>query len=160
MFVTALLSLALAGAPCRAEGSSTCTCVQDLARIVDTLDAARHALANSSALFTGRVIATHSRRDSVAVTPSTGGRRWWQLYLVVATIVVQTKVKGVVPDTVVVETDRDYASCGADLSLNGEYLIDASVGPSGILYTQHCGFTRSLTGSGRLVEFLLRARDR
>jgi len=158
MIATALLGLSLAGLPCHSPLTSRCTCVQSLSAVVDTLGTAREALMYSTAIFTGRVINTAVRRDSVALVPPVGGRSWWRRHLIVATVVVQTRLKGTLSDTVQVETDIDPASCGADLALDGEYLIDARSGPSNTLYTQHCGFTRPLSESGRLIELLERAR--
>ena len=154
-----LLGALLAGRACLPVAAPRCTCVISLHHVTDTLAAARQTWANSSHLFTGRVIGEAVRSDSLEMIPPIGERRWWKMLMHVATVVVGTRLKGAVPDTVLVQTSIT-SSCGGDLTLDEEYLFDTFVGPSNVLEIQFCGFNRPLAESARLIEYLTRARTR
>ena len=157
MFAIALFSLVLGAQSCPEPSGHSCTCVTNLAFTADTLSAAKSALTNSTALFTGRVLTITSKRDSLP-TYSPSGSGWMRLSLVVATVLVKDRLKGSLGDTVLVATSMGAESCGVYLEPSMDYLFDAGSGPSGLLLTSSCGFTRPLPGNTRLLEVLRRAR--
>lgn len=157
MFATGLFSLAIAAGSCRGPFVNSCTCVINPAFATDTVAAVKSALTNSAALFTGRILTTTLKRDSVPIGTASGPG-WMRLTLVIATVQVMERFKGSLGDTVLVATSLGAESCGVYLEPSTEDLFDASSGPSELLFVGSCDLTRSLVGSSRLLEILRRAR--
>ena len=146
------LLLTLLAAPCGGP-TSACTCVPGAQP--HTVSEARAAIAKKQLLFSGLVVSSNSRRDSVRLQTADGDSVWYRSWTMVATMIPEEIWKGKLADTIQVETDAQPTACGASLARGYRYLIDASrQGKSG-LYTDKCRWTRphSLTDS---LQVLLR----
>jgi hypothetical protein len=103
---------------------------------------ARAAIAEREVLFSGLVVSTSFRHDSIRVQSTRGDSIWWRSRTVIATMTPEEIWKGKLADTVQVETEAQTSACGAGLARGYRYLIDASrQGKSG-LYTDKCRWTR------------------
>jgi lysophospholipase L1-like esterase len=147
-----LLMTLLTAAPCRSP-TPACTCVPG--GQPHTVSEARAAIAERDALFSGLVVSTSFRHDSIRVQSTRGDSIWWRSRTVIATIIPEEIWKGKLADTVQVETDAQTTACGASLARGYRYLIDASRQEKSGLYTDKCRWTRprSLTDS---LQVLLR----
>jgi lysophospholipase L1-like esterase len=144
--------LALLTAPCGGIVAA-CTCVPG--GQPHTVAEARAAIGEREVLFSGLVVSTTSRRDSLRIRTAEGDSVWWRSWTVVATMIPEEIWKGKLPDTVEVETEAQTSACGASLEQGYRYLIDAGREQESILVTDKCRWTRphSLTDS---LQVLLR----
>ena len=150
-----LLLLSLASAPCKPAADLSCTCVPrtDPRTVAET----RRDLPAMGVVFTGRVLHTRSRRDSIRVKSAEGDSTWFRIWTVLATVANEMVWKGPIPDTVQVETNLETAACGAGLREGERYLISAGrVSPS-VLITSKCGWTRPLSEATELLALLREA---
>jgi lysophospholipase L1-like esterase len=148
--------LTLLTAPCGGTVAA-CTCIPG--GQPHTVSEARAAIGEREVLFSGLVLATSFRRDSVRLRNTQGDSVWWRSSTVVATMIPEEIWKGKLGDTIQVETDAQTTACGASLARGYRYFIDATrQGKSG-LYTDKCRWTRphSLTDS---LQVLLRQARR
>jgi hypothetical protein len=149
------LLLTLLAAPCGGTVAA-CTCIPG--GQPHTVSEARAAIAGREVLFSGLVLATSFRRDSMRLRNTQGDSVWWQSWTVVATMIPEEIWKGKLTDTVQVETDAQTTACGASLARGYRYLIDASrQGKSG-LYTDKCRWTRPRSLTDSLQVLLRQAR--
>jgi hypothetical protein len=108
MFLLLTLMLAPSGLP-----GPLCTCVPG--GEPHTVSEAREALARREIVFSGLVLSTSFRRDSVRVRNPRGEPVWWRSSLLVATMIPEEIWKGKLADTVRVETEAQSTACGASL---------------------------------------------
>jgi lysophospholipase L1-like esterase len=149
------LSLILMAAPCGLPASA-CTCVPG--GQPHTVSEARAALAKRDVLFSGLVVSTTSRRDSVRLQTTQGDSVWYRSRILIATMIPEEIWQGKLADTVQVETDAQTTACGASLARGYRYFIDATrQGKSG-LYTDKCRWTRPHSMTDSLQVLLRRAR--
>ncbi len=150
-----LLLILLTATPCRSP-TAACTCVP--AGQPHTASEARAAIAGREVLFSGLVVSTSFRHDSIRVQSTRGESIWWRSRTVIATMIPEEIWKGKLTDTVLVETDAQTTACGADLTPGYRYLIDASRQGNASFFTDKCRWTRPQSATDSLQLLLRQAR--
>jgi hypothetical protein len=130
-------------------------------------------VAQSAAVFEGRVVDVQFKRDSLPPNSERNPtERWLRYEELVARVVVGRRWKGVPPDTTLVHTAWQGTMCGADLVEGKRYLLFASSAEySGLgeeaaatattrLSTSSCSLTRPWDAEGRRLAGLLASAQR
>jgi hypothetical protein len=156
MLPLALLAILTVSAPnCAVPLRAVCTCI--LGPAARSVADVRAGLQARDVVFTGRVVTTRIRMDSLRTANEKGDSLWFRVPTLVATVQVAVLWKGLLADTVTVETPAATTACGAYLGVGGVYLIDGGRDLLGVIQTSRCGWTQPVGDAAALLAWLREA---